>query len=118
MNQGERRRRDRDRGTVRRRYLDLNGESLADIARRGYAREGRGAVLVLPDDGAPAPIGRAGYLSDATLRIVGTGWPDAWVEGRVKAYDPACEAVALFLYGDGALSVHRTRWPDPESMTD
>jgi hypothetical protein len=118
MNQDARRRRDYERGTVRRRYLDRNGESLADIARRGYAREGRGAVLILPDDGALAPIERAGYLSDATLRGVGIGWPDAWVAGRVEAYDPACEAVTMFLYHDGALSVHRTRWPDLASMTN
>jgi hypothetical protein len=73
-------------------YLELVSEPLAQLARSGYRREGRGAVVIgiygvdmrrRHTDGLPV-----NYLAHAQLNRKGVRWPAPAIEHEIVSYDP------------------------------
>src|SRR5687768_1182703 len=93
---------------LQRTFLEENVGAIADVARGGYARDGRGAVFLFEDNIVAAVLGDAPsvpmeYVADGSeaLRKRG-GWPTAEHARLVASYDPATSMVVLVgrRYGD------------------
>jgi hypothetical protein len=78
-------------------YLRLISGELASIARAGYQRAGRGAVVIgwlgLDLRRTKGAGGPAYYLSEAQAQALGAGWPAPEIAAVIHAYDPQREFV-------------------------
>jgi hypothetical protein len=79
-------------------YLRLISGELAVIAREGYQRAGRGAVVIGWFGVDLRRTNRAGvpayYLSAAQAQAIGAGWPAPEIAAVIHTYDPQREFVA------------------------
>jgi hypothetical protein len=106
---------------LQRTFLEENLGAIADVARGGYEREGRGAVFMFEDNIVAAALGEAPavpmeYVPDGSdaLRRRG-GWPTPGHAELIASYDPAGSMVILVGRRLGArdLFTHHVRFlPD------
>ncbi len=75
-------------------------EIIAHAARRGFADEGRGAMIV---DLSHGPEVNGGYLSLSRLLVELGQVPDEQWEHTLRGYDPATEFVAIVRRPDRSL---------------
>lgn len=98
-----------------RQYVETQRERLAEAARKGLERFGRGVVLITvshPD--APDKAGVVEYVGDADAQHVwpGRGWPEASTAERVREYDTEKSFLVMFLnYDTQTCRLHRFEHP-------
>jgi hypothetical protein len=88
--------------------FQTNAETIALIAREGYAQYGRGAVVY-----HPRLAEKPGYVTGGTAEQWGDteivdGWPDRRAARLVASYDPARELIFIVVEPDGCVVAKAT----------
>jgi len=84
-------------------WIDQHLKWLFGVAREGYTRAGRGAIVILPTTGREATVS---YVSETVAAQSECGWPDATVARIVANYPPLTHMVVL-IEEDQRISTYR-----------
>ena len=97
-------------------FIEANVEQLAQAARDGFRRHGRGMLLMDDGDFVGKPRGvltryRRVYVAEGTAEFeqLGRKWPGEKESRWVREYDPESTMLVGFARTDGGISSYRIR---------